>query len=248
MSLPVAQPARGPLRLFGVEIAVDPSWLIFAAFVGWTVFNQYLPELRGFSQSAYLLVAALVVVGLSLSILLHEMAHTFAGRAMGMTVDKITLYMFGGVAHLRYEPHSALAELVMALAGPLLSVALSFGLKAAVIPLNGVAPLPVVLSVDYLADLNMILAVFNMIPAFPMDGGRVLRSLIWMFTRKLGRATRIAATLGQGFGVLLILRGGYYAVTGDVSSGLWSAVLGVMLMRMAGDSRRNAPVDLPAGG
>jgi Zn-dependent protease len=248
MSLPVAEPARSPLRLFGVEVAIDPSWLIFAAFVGWSVFQSVLPELQGANQGAYVLVAAMVVVGLTLSILLHEMAHTFAGRAMGMTIDKITLYVFGGVAHLRYEPHSALAEFVMALAGPLLSVALSFALGAAATALNGSAPMPVVLAIDYLGQLNLILAIFNMIPAFPMDGGRVLRSLIWMFTRKLGRATRIAATLGQGFGVLLILRGGWYAVTGDIGSGMWSAILGVMLMRMAGDSRRNAPIDVPVGG
>lgn len=231
------------LRLFGVGINIDPSWLIFALFVGWQVSTGYFPELEGLSRTAYLTVAVLVVLGLSVSILLHEMAHTLTGRAMGMTINRITLYMFGGVAELRHEPRTAVSELLMALAGPVLSVVLSFVLRFAAGAAQGAAPVEAVLALDYLADLNLVLALFNMIPAFPLDGGRVLRSIIWLFSRRLGLATRIAAWLGQGFGMLMMLGGVYLAARGQMGSGLWYIVLGLLIARMAATSRRAAPQD-----
>lgn len=243
MSYPVTgRPTQG-LRLFGIDIRIDPSWLLFAAFVGWQVSTGYFPELQGMSRGAYVTVAILVVIGLSLSILLHEMAHTLAGRAMGMTINRITLYMFGGVAELRHEPRTGLSELLMALAGPALSVVLSFALKALSISLQGAAPVEIVLTVDYLADINLVLAIFNMIPAFPLDGGRVLRALIWMVTGRVGFATRIAATLGQGFGIVLMLLGLYFALMGGIGSGIWYVLLGVLMLRMATAGRRYAPAD-----
>lgn len=243
MSHSITEKPVGGLRLFGVGINIDPSWLLFAVFVGWQVSSGYFPELEGLSRGAYVTVAVLVVLGLSLSILLHEMAHTLAGRAMGMTINRITLYMFGGVAELRHEPRTGLSELIMALAGPVLSVVLSFVLKALSVALQGEAPVEVVLSLDYLADINLILAIFNMIPAFPLDGGRVLRALIWIATKRVGFATRIAATLGQGFGVLLMLLGGYFVLMGGLGSGIWYVLLGLLMLRMASAGRRYAPED-----
>ena len=133
----------------------------------------------------------------------------------------------------------------MAAAGPLLSVALYFVLNALVQPLAlAGAPAELTLATGYLAELNLVLAIFNMVPAYPMDGGRVLRSLIWLFTGRLGMATRIAATLGQGFAVLLMLWGAYVAVfNADIFAGLWRVVLGLMLFRMAKAGRRAAPQD-----
>lgn len=233
-------PPRGP-RLFGVGVNVDPSWIMFALFIGWQVKGQVqgLPLLIGFAA------VLLVVLGLTLSILLHELAHTLTGRAFGMQIDRITLYMFGGVAELRHEPRTAISELLMALAGPALSVVLA-GLLWLIQPVlvAARAPIEIVVANQLLAELNLVLAIFNMVPAFPMDGGRVLRSIVWLFSGRVGFATRIAAWLGQGFGWLLALWGAYDALFhGQFAGGLWRIVLGLMLARMAAAGRRAAPQD-----
>jgi Zn-dependent protease len=240
MTYPLSQPRSG-LRLFGVGVNIDPTWLIFALFIGFQLMGDY----KSLGPAASLAVVVLVVLGLSLSIFLHEMSHTLTGRALGMRIDRITLYMFGGVAELHEEPRTAGSEFLMAIAGPAFSVVLWRVLANLVGPLaHAGAPGPVIIAVDELATLNLYLAIFNMIPAFPMDGGRVLRSLIWLVTGRLGLATRIAAFLGQGFGVLLMLWGGWVAAFGgDIFAGLWRIVLGAMLMRMAKAGSRAAPKD-----
>ncbi|HET9161333.1 MAG TPA: M50 family metallopeptidase [Caulobacteraceae bacterium] len=188
---------------------------------------------------------ALIVIGLSLSIFLHEMSHTLTGRALGMRIDRITLYMFGGVAELQDEPRKGSAEFLMAIAGPALSVLLWWLLRELTpVLIQARAPGMIVFAVNELSRLNLTLAIFNMIPAFPMDGGRVLRSLIWMVTGRVGLATRIAATLGQIFGGLLMLFGAYEAVFEQAfAGGLWMVVLGLMLIGMAKAGRRAAPRD-----
>lgn len=244
MSYPLSQPEPRGLRLFGVSVNIDASWLLFALFVGVQVINGGFSELRGMGWVSVVILAILVVLGLSLSILLHELSHTLTGRAFGMQIDRITLYMFGGVAELNHEPRTAISEFVMALAGPALSVVLWLLLQSSVHPLIAAhAPLELILATGYLAQLNLILAIFNMVPAYPMDGGRVLRSLIWLFTGRLGLATRIAATLGQGFGLLLILWGVWNGMTGSFGSAIWFVILGALLMRMASAGRRAAPAD-----
>jgi Zn-dependent protease len=244
MSYPLSERLPSAFRLFGVGVNIDASWLIFAVFIGSQIFTGGVPQLQGLGPGSYIAVAIIVVLGLSLSILFHEMAHTLTGRAFGMRIDRITLYMFGGVAELGHEPRTAISELLMALAGPVFSVVLSFVLGAMVQPLAAAhAPIELILAVSFLSTINLWLAIFNMIPAFPLDGGRVLRSLIWLFTRRIGMATRIAAVLGQGFGGLLMLYGGYLAITGSVGAGIWDVVLGFLLMRMAAASRRAAPID-----
>ena len=126
-----APPAPSPgLRLFGVGVNIDSTWLIFALFIGW----QLLDEFKGLPSTTALTATALIVLGLSVSIFLHEMAHTLTGRALGMRIDRITLYMFGGVAELHEEPRTGGSEFLMAIAGPLLSVALWLALSA-VVPL-----------------------------------------------------------------------------------------------------------------
>jgi Zn-dependent protease len=240
MTYPLTEPRRG-LRLFGVGVNIDASWLMFALFIGW----QLSDEFKNLGPAMALSVAVLIVIGLSVSILLHEMAHTLVGRAFGMQIDRITLFMFGGVAELKEEPRTAVSELFMALAGPALSVLLWLILAKLQMPLaQASAPPQVQLAVQELAQLNLYLAIFNMIPAYPMDGGRVLRSLIWLFSGRRGMATRFSGLLGQGFGALLILWGIYVALFyGDYFSGLWRIVLGAMLMRMAAAGRRAAVED-----
>ncbi|CAN5205818.1 hypothetical protein BH11PSE2_BH11PSE2_06760 [soil metagenome] len=237
--------SRPPLfRLLGVPIHIDGTWLLFALFIGFQVVTGDFPELDQLPNSATLVLAILLILGLSASILLHEMAHTLAGRAMGMSINRITLHLFGGVAELSEEPRTPVSELVMALAGPILSVVLGIGMFLLLPVLGGMhAPIPVMLAVEVLAQVNLVLAAFNMIPAFPLDGGRVLRSLVWLFTRKLGLATRIAAVLGQVFGGLMMAYGVYSFAVDGYATGIWNVVLGAIIMRMAAASRRAAPID-----
>jgi Zn-dependent protease len=240
MTYPLSEPRRG-LRLFGVGVNIDPSWLIFAAFIGY----QLLGEFGNLGLVGSVTAAVLAVLGLSVSIFLHEMSHTLTGRALGMRIDRITLYMFGGVAEMHEEPRTGGAEFLMAIAGPLFSVVL-WKLLALLGPvlIQMHAPAPLIVATDVVSELNLYLAIFNMIPAFPMDGGRVLRSLIWMVTGRLGFATRIAATLGQVFGGILILWGIWMSLLGgDIFAGLWRIVLGALLMRMAAAGRRAAVED-----
>lgn len=227
----------GP-RLFGIEIRVRFSWLIIAVLVAWSLAAGSFPEIyQGLPASSYWSMAILVVLGLAASIILHELAHSLVGRAFGLSIDRITLFLFGGAAELREEPGTARAELLMALAGPAVSVLLGLVLALAAGTLDrGGGGAEIVGALGYLATLNLVLAVFNMAPAFPMDGGRVVRALIWMVTGNLERATRIAARMGEGFAILLILAGLVMALLGAVAGGLWWMLIGVFLKTAASSS------------
>lgn len=232
---------KGPtsgLRLFGIEIRVRISWLVIAVLIAWSLAAGSFPQIyRGLPASSYWTMAILVVLGLAVSIILHEMAHSLVGRTFGLSIDRITLFLFGGAAELREEPRTARAELLMALAGPALSLVLGLLLALAAGTLDrGDGSAEIVGALGYLATLNLVLAVFNMAPAFPMDGGRVLRALIWMGTGNLERATRTAARLGEGFAILLILTGLAMALLGMVGNGLWWVLMGLFLRTAARSS------------
>ncbi|MFN3524361.1 MAG: site-2 protease family protein [Phenylobacterium sp.] len=225
-------------RLLGVEINVHVSWVLVALLIAWSLASGAFPVLyEGLPRSGYWLMAIVAVIGLAVSIVLHELAHTLVGRAYGLSVDRITLFLFGGVAELHEEPKAPVAELLMAIAGPALSVVLglAFGLAAGAIKAGGGAP-ELAGAFAYLGTLNLVLALFNMIPAFPMDGGRVLRAVIWMVTRQADRATRIAARIGMGFGVLLMVGGVALALAGGLASGLWWVLIGLFLRTAAKSS------------
>ncbi len=230
--------STGGLRLFGIEIRVRFSWLIIAVLAAWSLAAGSFPEIyQGLPASAYWTMAILVVVGLAVSIILHELAHSLVGRALGVPIDRITLFLFGGAAELREEPTTARAELLMALAGPALSVVLGVLLALVAGSLErGGGSGEIVGALGYLATLNLVLAAFNMAPAFPMDGGRVVRALIWMATGNLDRATRIAGRMGEGFAILLILAGLGMALLGAVAGGLWWMLIGVFLKTAARSS------------
>lgn len=231
-----SRPAGG-LRLFGIEIRVRVSWLIIALLIAWSLAAGSFPEIYwGLPASSYWTMAILSVLGLAISIILHELAHSLVAHAFGLSIDRITLFLFGGAAELREEPKTARAELSMAVAGPALSLVLSLllALAAGALDSRG-GSAEIVGALGYLATLNLALAVFNMAPAFPMDGGRVLRALIWMGTGDLDRATRIAARLGEGFAILLILTGLGMALLGAIAGGLWWVLTGLFL-RMAARS------------
>lgn len=230
--------AKHQVTLFeiaGFAVKVDWSWAILAMLIAWSLAQGFFPSLyEGLPTAAYWWMGVAGVIGLFLSILLHELSHSVVARYYGLPIRGITLFIFGGVAELEEEPLSPRIEFRMAIAGPLLSVALAglfylatllgqaFGWAEAVV---GVA--------RYLATLNLILAVFNLIPAFPLDGGRVLRAYLWHRWRDMRRATRVAANAGIGFSVVLMGIGILSVVSGDLGTGIWWILIGLFLRNAA---------------
>ena len=227
--------------LFGVSIRLDASWILLALLIAWSLAAGVFPDLyRGLPQSTYWGMAAATVVGIAASIILHELGHTVVARAFGLQIKSITLFVFGGVAEMEGEPKAPRAELFMALAGPLVSVALGFGFSLLANLLEGSAPTEYHAVLHYLGTLNFTLAAFNMAPAFPLDGGRVLRALIWLVTGNHLKATRIAARSGEVIAVLLMGLGAFSALTTGLVHGLWWIVLGWFILSMASAHRKDA--------
>jgi Zn-dependent protease/predicted transcriptional regulator len=233
--------ARALGSLFGVEIRFDASWILFALLIAWSLASGVFPEIyEGLPQSSYWGMALATVAGVAASIILHELGHTLVGRSFGVPVRSITLFIFGGVAETEAEPPAPLAELLMAVAGPIVSVLLgaAFLLLAGLIPAEAPPEYEGVL--HYLGVLNMTLAAFNMAPAFPLDGGRVLRALIWMSTGDASKATRIAAGAGEVMGIAMMTLGALSALFAELAGGLWWIVLGWFIYGMARGYRRDA--------
>lgn len=223
--------------LCGFAIRLDPSWFVLAGLVAWTLALGYFPEAApGLSTATYWLMGLAGVLGLALSVVLHELAHALVGRRYGMHIAGITLFVFGGVAEMADEPATPAAEWRMAMAGPLVSLVIalaSLGLggllaRAGVAP---AAPVPAVLG--YLGFLNLLLAGFNMVPAFPLDGGRVLRAVLWAWRGDLVWATRLASAAGGALGLLLMAVGLWQILGGNVVGGAWWLVIGLFVRAAA---------------
>ena len=169
-------------------------------------------------------------LGLFFSVIVHEFAHSLVARRFGLHMKGITLFIFGGVAEMADEPPSARAEFFMAIAGPATSIVLGLALLG-VTALGGWAgwPRPVLGVLSYLWSINLVLAAFNLLPAFPLDGGRVLRAALWGWTKRLRRATRIASWIGSGFGILLIGLGVFNIIRGDFVGGIWLFLIGMFV-------------------
>jgi len=222
------------IEVFGIKIRVNISWAFIAILLAWGLAEGYFPTIHEqLPHATYWWMSIVAVLGLFASILLHELAHSLVARAYGMEITGITLWLLGGIAELKGEPPSPKVELLMAIAGPLMSVFLGtfFWLTAGA--LEAFVSVATVLS--YLGMLNLILAAFNMVPAFPLDGGRVARAIIWMRTGDYLAATKTAARMGSLFGLGLIAVGLMGLVTGAGLASLWWVVLG-MFVRFAADS------------
>jgi Zn-dependent protease/CBS domain-containing protein len=225
----------------GVKIRLDASWILLALLIAWSLASGTFPELyRGLPQSSYWSMAGATVLGVAASIVLHELGHTLVARAFGLPIKSITLFVFGGVAEMEGEPKAPLAELLMAVAGPLVSVALGFTFFALGDLSAPFAPREYSGVLHYLGVLNFTLAAFNMAPAFPLDGGRVLRAIIWMVTGDALKATRIAARSGEIIGFLMIGLGALTALTANLAGGLWWIILGWFIYAMARAHRSEA--------
>ena len=230
------------IRLFsllGFEVRVDASWIIIFLLIAWSLSNALYPFYYGDLTSFDYWMMGFLVTGLFLSIIVHEFCHSLVARSYGIPMTGITLFIFGGVAEMSDEPSSYGSEFFMAIVGPLSSVglgALLYGIELAGASVGW--PLPVRGVILYLSGINIILALFNLIPAFPLDGGRVLRSALWRLKGDVKWATKVASNIGSGFGLLLILFGILAVISGDFVGGLWWFLIGIFLRNAAQMSYR----------
>jgi Zn-dependent protease len=227
---------RFPLfRLFGFNVRADAGWLIIAVFVTWSLALGAFPAIvPGLSSAMYWIMGFVGAMGLFASILLHEVAHAAVARRYGLETRFITLWIFGGVAETVAEPPSADVELRVAIAGPLCSFVLAFaslGLGLAA----DFAGLPTALAAVfvYLGWMNLVLAIFNLLPGFPLDGGRVLRAILWRIRGDLYTATRTASWVGQAIGLFLMASGVLVGLGGNLLGALWWILIGSFLRRAA---------------
>ena len=225
-------------RLFGIQIEVDYTWFIVFILLMVLVSTDILARrLPGLALSTRWLVAAFTTVLFFASVLLHEISHSLVAKSQGLGISGITLFIFGGVSKMMDEPKSAAAEFKIAIAGPLMSLFLAavyFGLRFAFGLLPGGTAFAVVFG--WLGLMNGMLAVFNMLPGFPLDGGRVLRAGLWHSLSNLAEATRIAASFGQGIGILMIVGGIFFFLISRDAGFLWLALIGWFLTQMARSS------------
>jgi len=234
---------RGPrgYRLFeiaGFEVRLDPSWLFLGLLIAWTlaagVFPARYPDLAG---SVYWAMGAVCAVGILGSIVFHELSHSLVARRYGLPMRGITLFIFGGVAEMEDEPPDPKSEFLMAIAGPISSFVLAALLRLAASAGQGAAwPEPLIGVLSTLAVINFTVAVFNLAPAFPLDGGRVLRAALWHWRRSLHEATFVSSRIGKGFGTALMILGVVGFVGGNLIGGMWWFLIGIFVRGAAGSS------------
>jgi Zn-dependent protease/predicted transcriptional regulator len=222
-------------KLFGFAVRVDISWIVIAALITWSLAQGFFPfQYRNLSPAAYWWMGIAGALGLFASIIFHEMSHSLVARRYHLAIQGITLFIFGGVAEMSEEPKNPKTEFLMAIAGPISSLVLAGGFYLLfLLGLRNGWPTPIRGVIAYLSFINIFLAVFNLIPAFPLDGGRVFRSILWGWKKDIQWATRIASAFGTGFGFLLILLGGINVLQGNGVGGIWQILIGMFLVNAA---------------
>jgi len=227
-------------RLLGFEIKADFTWILLAILITWQLATGYFPaRLPGLHEYVYWALGLEGMIGIFGSIVVHELGHSIVARRYGIPIRDITLFIFGGVATMEEEPKRARDEFYMALAGPVTSgvVALVMvGLDALTHSLRPDAPVLAVFG--YLAWMNAMLAGFNMIPAFPLDGGRVLRAILWDWKKDLRLATRVSSGLGSALGLGLIFLGVFAFMNGAAIEGVWYFMIGLFVRNASAMSYR----------
>jgi len=227
-------------RFFGFDVRLDLSWFVVFLLVLWTFAQAVFPQRNpGLSSAEYIAMAWAGAILFFLSVLLHELAHSAMARARGIQVEGITLFIFGGMARIRSEATTPKDEFLITVVGPLSSAAiglvlLGFARAAQALGL----PEAVIGVASWLALLNFVLAAFNLIPGFPLDGGRLFRSLVWQLTQDLRKATRWASLSGRSFGLLLVGLGVFYLFGGFLINGMWFIFIGWFLHQAAESSYR----------
>ncbi len=229
-------------KILGIDIYIDSSWFIIFILFTWALATSYFPQqYPEWKAEQYWLLGVFTSLLMFASVLTHELAHSLVAKAQGEEVRRITLFILGGVAQLNEEPKKPREEFLMAVAGPLTSIVLAFGFFGFSFILSDVSQV-LKASFFYLAIINFILAVFNLLPGFPMDGGRVLRSLIWQATGDIKKATRIASRGGQGLAFFLIFLGIFQIIRGNLG-GLWLIFVGWFLHTAAVRSYQQVTVE-----
>ena len=221
--------------LLGFDVSIDLSWVFLALLIVWSLATGVFPRyIAGRSPQAYWWLAIAGVLGLFASIIVHEFYHSLVARRFGLPVKGITLFIFGGVAKMNDEPPSPKAEFFMAVTGPLVSIAIGTGvlLISRLVPADG--PHGAVKALlTYLGAINLVLAGFNLIPAFPLDGGRIYRSALWAWKGNIRKANRIASEFGSVLGLLLTGVGVVNLFMGGFIGGLWLTLIGMFIHHAA---------------
>ncbi len=226
----------------GIRLGVHPSWLIVLVFFTWSLARSWFPSAYpGWSPETYWATGAVATLLLFGSVLLHEFGHALTALRLGVPVRSIVLFIFGGVATLERESDRPGKEFWIAVMGPVVSLVLAgtfYALRFVVAPIGE----PVLGVVTYLAVINGLLAAFNMIPGFPLDGGRILRAIVWGATGNYKRATFITSVVGQVVAYILIFLGVYRVLGGNLFGGLWTTFVGWFLLSAASLSYKQAEI------
>jgi len=220
------------ISIFGFRVLLDPSWFFLALLVSWSLASAFFPSrYPGLSSAIYWSMGVAGTIGLVFSLIFHELSHSIIARQHGLAIRGITLFIFGGVAEMADEPPNPKAEFAMAIAGPIASLGLAVVFQA-VAALGHIFawPVPVLAVAHYLAIINLMLGLFNLVPGYPLDGGRILRAALWSWKGNMDWATRRAARVGSGFGLLLMMLGLLYViVTDNIVGGVWWFLIGLFL-------------------
>ena len=229
-------------RILDIPIYLDYSWFLVLALITWMLAADYFPvEFKNWSVLTYWVVGLVTSIFFFVSILLHELGHSVIAKNYKVKVKRITLFIFGGVAEITGEPPKSSAEFWIAIAGPITSFLLAgiFYLLGNAFSGNNYF----IAFFSYLAYINLILAVFNLIPGFPLDGGRVLRAIVWGVTKNLKRATIIAGNVGRFFGFFFIMIGVFQVFQNNFFDGLWIAFIGWFLESAANSQIQRQALD-----
>jgi Zn-dependent protease/CBS domain-containing protein len=245
-------------RIAGIEIGIHYTWIFAFVFFSWIFAAGTFPVLfPGWTTAVYWISGIILAILLFVSVLIHELCHSIVAQRRGMKVKNIVLFIFGGVSNIESEPEKAGVEFIMAVAGPVSSLIIGgilYGISYALV-VSGYQDTPVEAIANYLAKINIVLAIFNIIPAFPLDGGRVLRAVIWGTTRNLRKATMIAGNIGRIFGWAMILFGIalFFGLTigslqGNFLDGIWAVFIGWFLVSAADNSMRETTMQQQLAG
>ncbi len=230
-------------RIAGIDINIHISWLIILVFLTFSLATGWFPiTYPGSSTATYYLLGFIASILLFVSVLLHELAHSFVARSRGLQVKSIVLFIFGGVSNIEQEPQTPGIEFSMAFVGPLVSLLIGVVCYGLLLLVRGTHSL-IVPILSYLALMNIILGIFNLIPGFPLDGGRVLRSIIWKATGNFQTATNITTFVGQAFAYLIILWGILLFFAGNAFNGLIIIFTGWFLLTSAQSARSQSVLD-----
>ena len=230
-------------KIAGIEIDVHVSWLLVVVLFTWSLATGWFPALyKGWPTLTYWLVGLLATLLLFASVFVHELSHALVARRRGLPVKNITLLIFGGISNIEREPQNPGTEFQMAFVGPLTSLALG-GLSYLLLLASGRGTSPLSAILGYLCVANLVLGIFNLLPGYPLDGGRVLRALVWKVSGSARTATRAAAFSGQAIASLFIVAGLWLIFAGDLLDGIWFGLIGWFLLSGAQSANTQATLE-----